>query len=363
MLQLGWFGLTNPWLLTAPDQPAGAVVAAADHSARAQADPRSRRSASCSAWSRRSETSARTPPWLLFLRLLLAALLILALAGPVFNPEPELRRRRAAGAGGRRRLGGGAGLGSPAAARSSASPPAPSATTARSFWSAPRRTRRRRTCAVLSATDAVRSASTWEAKPWPVDRMAALESLRGGAAGRRRDRLAERRRRGEPGRPRRSPSFARRAGAARSAAGVRRARGRRAPLLLLPPEIDGERLVVVGAARRQPIEPQRRRGQGARPGGRGARARDPGVRRRGDARRGAVRAAARDEQSHRPVRARAAATRSAAWSCSTSAGAAASSGWSANRRRRRRSRCCPSSTTSSGRWRRAPRSARARSPS
>ena len=36
------------------------------------------------------ETSARTPLWLLILRLVLATLLILALAGPVLNPDPEL---------------------------------------------------------------------------------------------------------------------------------------------------------------------------------------------------------------------------------------------------------------------------------
>jgi len=35
------------------------------------------------------ETSARTPPWLLLLRLILATLLILALSGPIWNPEPE----------------------------------------------------------------------------------------------------------------------------------------------------------------------------------------------------------------------------------------------------------------------------------
>jgi hypothetical protein len=35
-------------------------------------------------------TPARTPPWLLILRLALAALLILALAGPVLNPAPRL---------------------------------------------------------------------------------------------------------------------------------------------------------------------------------------------------------------------------------------------------------------------------------
>lgn len=36
------------------------------------------------------ETAARTPPWLLFLRLLLASLLILALAGPIWSPEAEI---------------------------------------------------------------------------------------------------------------------------------------------------------------------------------------------------------------------------------------------------------------------------------
>ena len=36
------------------------------------------------------ETSARTPLWLLILRFLLAALLILALSGPVLNPEPDI---------------------------------------------------------------------------------------------------------------------------------------------------------------------------------------------------------------------------------------------------------------------------------
>ena len=147
MLQLGWLGLTNPWLLTAlVSLPALwwllRIIPPAPKEIRFPAirfllglEPEER-------------TSARTPPWLLFLRLLLAALLILALAGPVFNPEPELRRRRPAGARGRRRLGGGARLGPCGCGRSSASPAAPSATTARSSWSARRRTRRRRTCAV-----------------------------------------------------------------------------------------------------------------------------------------------------------------------------------------------------------------------
>jgi hypothetical protein len=39
----------------------------------------------------KSETPARTPWWLLAIRLLLAALLILAAAGPVWNPTPQLQ--------------------------------------------------------------------------------------------------------------------------------------------------------------------------------------------------------------------------------------------------------------------------------
>ncbi len=36
------------------------------------------------------QTPARTPPWLLLLRLLVAALIVLAMAGPVWNPSPAL---------------------------------------------------------------------------------------------------------------------------------------------------------------------------------------------------------------------------------------------------------------------------------
>ena len=41
----------------------------------------------------REETPARTPPWLLALRLALAALVILALAGPVWHPGKALPGR------------------------------------------------------------------------------------------------------------------------------------------------------------------------------------------------------------------------------------------------------------------------------
>jgi Aerotolerance regulator N-terminal len=89
MLQLGWFGLTNPWILAAlASLPVLwwllRIIPPAPRYIRFPAirfllglEPE-------------EQTSARTPPWLLFLRLLLATLLILALAGPVFNPEPEL---------------------------------------------------------------------------------------------------------------------------------------------------------------------------------------------------------------------------------------------------------------------------------
>ena len=36
----------------------------------------------------RDETPARTPPWLLLLRLAVAAALVLAMAGPIWNPPP-----------------------------------------------------------------------------------------------------------------------------------------------------------------------------------------------------------------------------------------------------------------------------------
>ena len=89
MLELGWLGFTNPWLLAAlVALPALywllRVIPPAPRLIRFPAirfllgiEPE-------------EETSARTPPWLLILRLVLAALLILAFAGPVLNPEPEL---------------------------------------------------------------------------------------------------------------------------------------------------------------------------------------------------------------------------------------------------------------------------------
>ena len=90
MLDLGLLGLTNPWLLTALISLPALWWLLRMIPPAPQADPLPGDPLPARAWSRRSETSARTPPWLLLLRLLLAALLILALAGPVLNPEPEL---------------------------------------------------------------------------------------------------------------------------------------------------------------------------------------------------------------------------------------------------------------------------------
>ena len=87
MLNFGWVGLANPWLLAALiTLPALwwllRVIPPAPKLVRFPAvrfllglEPE-------------EETSARTPPWLLILRLVLATLLILALAGPVLNPRP-----------------------------------------------------------------------------------------------------------------------------------------------------------------------------------------------------------------------------------------------------------------------------------
>jgi hypothetical protein len=88
MLNLGLIGFTQPWLLAAfvllPAlwwllriiPPAPQLVRFPAVRFLLGIDPE-------------EETSARTPLWLLLLRLLLAALLILALSGPIWNPEPD----------------------------------------------------------------------------------------------------------------------------------------------------------------------------------------------------------------------------------------------------------------------------------
>ena len=92
MLDLGLIGFTQPWLLVAaaalpalwlllritPPAPRKVLPGAA-----LPARPE-----------QRERTPARTPLWLLLLRLGLAALLILALAGPILNPAPRLAAAR-----------------------------------------------------------------------------------------------------------------------------------------------------------------------------------------------------------------------------------------------------------------------------
>jgi len=90
MLNLGLIGFTQPWLLTAlialpalwwllriiPPAPKLIRFPAVRFLLGIDQE---------------EETSARTPPWLLILRLVLAAMVILALSGPVLNPEPDIK--------------------------------------------------------------------------------------------------------------------------------------------------------------------------------------------------------------------------------------------------------------------------------
>ena len=245
MLEFGWFGLTNPWILAAlVSLPALwwllRVIPPAPRYVRFPAirfllglEPE-------------EQTSARTPPWLLILRLLLATLLILALAGPVFNPEPELsgegplvlvvddgwaaapgwdERVRALERFTARAQRDGREVILVGTARDPTAP-----------------TLRR-----LSATEALRNASSWRPKPWPVERMAALEKLRqepldGAEIVWLSDGIAE-----SPGAREAAGSFAHGLSQLGPLQVFVEPAARRAPLLL-PPEIDGERLKV--AARR-----------------------------------------------------------------------------------------------------------------
>ncbi|HEX5078143.1 MAG TPA: DUF4159 domain-containing protein [Geminicoccaceae bacterium] len=92
MLDLGLLGLTNPWLLIAlVSLPAlWWLLRVIPPAPRRLRFPTIRFLLGLQP---EEETSARTPPWLLLLRLVLAGLLILALAGPVLYPDPELSGR------------------------------------------------------------------------------------------------------------------------------------------------------------------------------------------------------------------------------------------------------------------------------
>jgi hypothetical protein len=122
------------------------------------------------------ETSAKTPLWLLLLRLAIAALLILALAHPVLNPEPELDGdgplllvvddgwASAAGWDDRRRT-----LERLAERAQRANREVVLVRTAPEPGTSPVRR--------MSAVDAVRLIPALEPKPWPVDRPAAARAL------------------------------------------------------------------------------------------------------------------------------------------------------------------------------------------
>ena len=181
MLDLGLLGFANPWLLAAlvslpvlwwllriiPPAPKEIRFPAVRFLLGLEPE---------------EETSARTPPWLLILRLVLATLLILALAGPVLNPEPELTGDGplvlvvddgwAAAPGWAERT----------EALRALRRAARSGRAARSCCSAPRPIRGAAPLRRLSAAEAVQIVSSWRPKPWPVDRAAALELLRAGDA-------------------------------------------------------------------------------------------------------------------------------------------------------------------------------------
>jgi hypothetical protein len=176
MLDLGVLGLANPWLLMAfvslpalwwllriiPPAPKQIRFPAIRFLLGLQPE---------------EETTARTPLWLLIMRLVLASLVILALAGPVLNPEPEL-----AGKGPLVLVVDDGWAAAPGWARR----------TDMLQRFADRAQRQNREVVLLgtaadpakpklrrlSAADAVRTVASWQPKPWPVDRAAALEQLK-----------------------------------------------------------------------------------------------------------------------------------------------------------------------------------------
>ena len=89
----------------------GALLPAARHAAAAARDAVSAAAAAHRARSEGDRTPARTPWPILALRLAIAALIILAMAGPLWNSLAALSGSGAAAGSDRRRLAGGAGLG------------------------------------------------------------------------------------------------------------------------------------------------------------------------------------------------------------------------------------------------------------
>lgn len=176
MLDLGLVGFTQPWLLAAlVALPAvWLLLRVTPPSPRRQAFPPLRLLLGLE---RREETPARTPPWLLILRLLLASLLILALAGPVLDPSPRLAGPGrvllvvddgwAAGPDWRERqtvLDSLLEQGERDAREVLLLRTAPSSTPIQ--------------LQQLPASEARRQLSGWQPHPWPADRVAALTTLR-----------------------------------------------------------------------------------------------------------------------------------------------------------------------------------------
>jgi hypothetical protein len=179
MLDLGLLGFTNPWLLSA------LVALPALWLLLRVTPPAPRRIAFppflfLAGLLSRERTPARTPWWLLLLRLALAALLILALAGPVFNPAPRLNGNGplllvvdngwAAAKGWDQRVAVARDLLQQAEQEvrevvllETAPPP----------QAAPGGMVLRR----QSARAALEALPGWQPRPWPVDRAAALEAL------------------------------------------------------------------------------------------------------------------------------------------------------------------------------------------
>ena len=140
----------------------------------------------------REETPARTPLWLILLRMALAALIILALAHPLLNPERALAGERTAGARRSTTAGRGAAMGRARSARSTgwstqaeredrrvvlldtAPLPGDAAAPPLSLLRARRRARRRRRAG---------------AAPWPADRGGGARAPRRAATRRRADDL------------------------------------------------------------------------------------------------------------------------------------------------------------------------------
>ena len=123
------------------------------------------------------ETSAKTPLWLLLLRLFLASLLILALAGPIWNPEPE--------------IGGDGPLVLVVDDGWAAAPDWRQRTAAMERFTE-RATRQNREVVLLGtapdplepslrrfgAADALPNIASWQPKSWPTERELALDRLR-----------------------------------------------------------------------------------------------------------------------------------------------------------------------------------------